>query len=60
MSRPRFLQNLNLCLFFFNLKQVQIKNTLELSNGALLGETKLNHVNSKATRVYSFVEKTNI
>ena len=35
-------------------------NTLELSNEVLLSETKLNHVNTKATMVHSFVKKTNI
>ena len=35
-------------------------NKLELNNVVLLREIKLNHVNTKATRVYSFVKKTNI
>ena len=35
------------------------KNTLELSNEVLLSETKRNHVNTKATRVYSFLKNTN-
>ena len=30
--------------------------TLELSKGVLLSETKLNYVNNKATRVYSFTK----
>ena len=41
LSRPPFLRNLNRCLFFCNLKQVQI-----------ITETKLNHVNIKSTREY--------
>ena len=36
------------------------KKTLELSNSILLSKAKLNHVNTKATRVYLFVKKTNI
>ena len=39
LSRPLFLRNLSICLFFCNLNQVQI-----------ISETKLNHVNTKATR----------
>ena len=35
-------------------------NKLELNNVVLLREIKLNHINTKATRVYSFVKKTNI
>ena len=36
------------------------RNTLKLSNEVLFSETKLNHVNNKTMRVYSFVKKTNI
>ena len=35
-------------------------NKLELNNVVLLSEIKLKHVNNKATRVYSFIKKTNI
>ena len=49
MSQPLFRRNLNLCLFFSNLKQVQI-----------ICKTKLNHANIKATGVYSLVKLTNI
>ena len=34
------------------------KNTLELSYEVFLNEAKLNHVDAKARRVYSFAEKT--
>ena len=37
-----------------------ISNTLELSDKVLLGETKLNHVNTNAKGIYSFTKKINI
>ena len=45
---------------FLQFEGVSNKNTLELRNGVLLSEKKLHHVNTKATSVYSFVNKTNI
>ena len=45
---------------FTQFEAVSNKNTLELSNEVLLNETNQNHVNTKATRVYSFVKKINI
>ena len=62
LPRLLFLQNLNLSLFFSSFKQVQNKevNTLELSNEVLFSKAKLNHVNTKATKVSFSVKKTNI
>ena len=46
--------------FFLQFEAGSDKNTLERSCKVLLSETTLNHVNTKATRVFSFVKKTNI
>ena len=39
-------------------KELENTNTLQLSNEVLLSETKLNHVNTKAIRIYLLVKKT--
>ena len=45
---------------FFQFEIGSDKNKLEMSNEVLLSETKLEHVITKASRVYSFVKRTNI
>ena len=45
---------------FLQFEGVSDKNKPELSNEVLLSEIKLNHVNTKVTKVYSFMKKANI
>ena len=43
---------------FLQIETGSDKNTLELDIEVLLSKTKLNDVNIKSTRVYSFAKKT--